>query len=177
MNVCEQLSEYRRLARLIRISKRATQRLQWFDYYRAHGENARQTCRYFGISAQTFYRWKRRYAGSHLESMEDRSRRSRHVRQPCYSVELVEAARELREEYPRWGKDKLAVLLHDEGYCCSVSTVGRILRRLKERGVLRDPGANHISARKRQSHRPYAVRKKSMWLRLQAISSRWTRLI
>ena len=159
MNVCEQLPEYKRLARLTKLSKRATQRLKWFDYYRAHGENARLTCRYFGISPQTFYRWKRRYSGSHLESMEDRSRRPRHVRQPCYSVELVEAVRELREKYPRWGKDKLAVLLHDKGYCCSVSTVGRILRRLKERGVLRDPVANHISSRKRQRHRPYAVRK------------------
>ena len=38
----------------------AKQRLKWLDYYQAHGENASLTCRYFGISRQTFYRWKRR---------------------------------------------------------------------------------------------------------------------
>jgi len=41
----------------------------------------------------------------------------------------------------------------------STSTVGRILHRLKECGVLQEPVSNHISARKRQWQRPYAVRK------------------
>ena len=65
----------------------------------------------------------------------------------------------VREEYPRWGKDKLVILLRREGFNCSASTVGRILHRLKERGVLREPVPNHISARKRHRQRPYAIRK------------------
>jgi transposase InsO family protein len=65
----------------------------------------------------------------------------------------------VREKYPRWGKDKLVVLLKEQGFNCSASTVGRILRRLKERGVLREPIPNQISARKRQRRRPYGVRK------------------
>jgi transposase InsO family protein len=65
----------------------------------------------------------------------------------------------LREQYPRWGKDKLAVLLEREGWQVSVSMVGRILTALKARGVLREPPANGISTRKRQRPRPYAVRK------------------
>jgi len=74
-------------------------------------------------------------------------------------VELIEAVLKLREEYPRWGKNKLVILLRGDGFNCSASMVGRILRRLKERGVLREPLPNHISARKRQRQRPYAVRK------------------
>jgi putative transposase len=74
-------------------------------------------------------------------------------------VELVEAVLRLREEYPRWGKDKLVILLRREGFACSASTVGRILGKLKERGVLNEPLPNHISARKSQRQRPYAVRK------------------
>ena len=35
----------------------------------------------------------------------------------------------------------------------------RILKKLKERGVLNEPSPNHISARKSRRHRPYAVRK------------------
>lgn len=41
----------------------------------------------------------------------------------------------------------------------SVSMVGRILKRLKKRSVLREPVPNYISVRKRRSLRPYAVRK------------------
>jgi predicted FMN-binding regulatory protein PaiB len=37
--------------------------------------------------------------------------------------------------------------------------VGRIIRYLKDRGVLREPITNHISARKRHRQRPYATRK------------------
>ena len=74
-------------------------------------------------------------------------------------MELVETVLKLRETYPRWGKDKLVVLLHKEGYQVSTSMVGRIIRRLKGHGVLKEPVPNHISARKRQRQRAYAFRK------------------
>ena len=148
-----------RLRRITELSREASKRLKWFDYYASHGNNARLTCRHFDISPQTFYRWKRRYNPKHLESLEAHSRRPKRLRQPGYSTKLVEAVLRLREEYPRGGKDKLVVLLQDEGISCSASTVGRIMRRLKERGVLKEPMPNHVSARKRQRQRPYAVRK------------------
>jgi transposase InsO family protein len=71
----------------------------------------------------------------------------------------VAAVLKLREEYPRWGKDKLVVLLRKEGYQASTSMVGRIIRRLKDRGMLREPIRNHVSAHRRGIKRPYAVRK------------------
>jgi putative transposase len=149
-----------RLARLqVELSKKARQRLKWFDYYNLHGHNARLTCRYFGVSPQTFYRWKRRYNPRHLESLEDRSHRPKHLRQPAYPAELVAAVLKLREEYPRWGKDKLVVLLREQGYEASTSMVGRIICRLKDGGVLREPIRNHVSAHRRGLKRAYAVRK------------------
>ena len=149
-----------RLAGLqVELSRKARQRLKWFDYYNSRGHNARLTCRHFDISPQTFYRWKRRYNPKHLESLEEHSRRPKKLRQPTCSVELVIAVQKLREEYPRWGKDKLVVLLRGEGISCSASTVGRIIRRLKDRGALKEPVSNHVSARKRQRQRPYAIRK------------------
>ena len=137
----------------------ARQRLKWMDYYQAHGENAALTCRYFGISRQTFYRWKRRYEPRDLTSLEGRSHRPHQVRQPTWSPELAQAVLEIREQRPRWGKDKLAVLLRKGGWQVTTSMVGRILTSLKARGVLREPPANGISARKRHRFRPYAVRK------------------
>lgn len=149
----------RSLASIPVLSKQARQRLKWFDYYNSHGHNARLTCRYFGISPQTFYRWKHRYDPHHLESLEYRSHRPKHLRQPTASAELIMAVQQLREVYPRWGKDKLVLLVQGKGFSVSTSMVGRILRRLKELGVLREPDINHISARKRVRKRHYAIRK------------------
>jgi transposase InsO family protein len=159
MNVYSRVPGYARLPSIPVLSKKARQRLKWFDYYKSHNQNARLTCRYFGISPQTFYRWKRRYDPYHLERLEDRPCRPHRVRQPTYSPELVAAVLRLREKYPRWGKDKLVILLRRDGLTSSASTVGRILNRLKQQGVLKEPLPNHISARKRQRQRPYAVRK------------------
>ena len=148
-----------RLARSKELSREVTRRLKWFDYYYSHERNARLTCRYFGISPQTFYRWKSRYDPSHLENLEDRSHKPRCLRQPTWSSALAQEVLSLREEYPRWGKDKLSGLLREQGHPVSASMVGRILHQLKERGVLKEPILNHISARKRQRQRPFAMRK------------------
>ena len=104
------------------LSPRARLRLKWMDYYDAHGQDGRLTCRYLGISPQTFYRWKRRYNPHVLQSLEDRPRRPHHLRQPAASAELVEAVLRLRENYPRWVKDKLVLLLREEGLLVSTST-------------------------------------------------------
>jgi putative transposase len=128
-----------RLARIpVDLSADAKRRLKWFIYYEACGD-ARATCRHFDISRQTFYRWKVRYMPRHLESLESRSSRPRTVRTPTAPAELETAVLTLRQQYPRWGKDKLVVLLRRQGVRVSTSMVGRILRRLKDRGLLVEP--------------------------------------
>jgi putative transposase len=141
------------------VSHEAIKRLKWFDYYYSHDSNARLTCRYFGITPDTFYKWKRRYRPSDLKTLEEQSHRPKRVRQPTWSVDQVQAVLEIREEYPRWGKEKLANLLGENGIKVSVSMVGRILVYLKNRGVLKEPIRQHISARKKNCNRPYAIRK------------------
>jgi putative transposase len=142
------------------LSRAARTRLSWFEFYSKHGCNARLTCRRFGISPQTFYRWKRRYDPRNLLSLEAHSSRPKHVRKPSWSSDVVEAVHSLRRKYPRWGKLKLQILLQREGRAVSVSMVGRILKRLRERGELTEPGACHAGRRgKRRRPRPYAVRK------------------
>ena len=150
----------RRLARVgVELSRSARLRLQWMDHYEGHGGNAAFTCRHFGISSQTFYRWRRRYDPRRLASLEDRSHRPRRSREPTWTRELALAVLHLREEYPRWGKDKLVVLLRRSGWQASTSMVGRILTHLKARGVLVEPVRSGISTRKRLWRRPYATRK------------------
>ncbi len=147
------------MRRIPDLSREANKRLQWFLYYEAHGRNARLTCRYFGISPQTFYRWWHRYNPKDLSTLEDHSHRPKQVRKPSWTQEEVEAVLSLREQYPRWGKDKLVVLLRQDGFEMSASTVGRIVMYLKRRGLLKEPIPNYVSAGKRAKERPYAVRK------------------
>ena len=141
------------------LSKGAKQRLKWFDYYQRHGQQAALTCRYFGISRQTFYRWQRRYDPQHLVTLEDRKHRPRRVRQPTWSSDLALAVRMLRETNPRWGKDKLTPLLHADGWTVSVSMVGRILTHLKRTGQLHQPLLPGVTRLRRRLARPYALRK------------------
>ena len=57
----------------VELSRAARVRVQWMDYYRTRGRNAALTCRHFGISRQTFYRWQRRYDPHDLTRLEERS--------------------------------------------------------------------------------------------------------
>jgi len=129
------------------------------DHY-ARSRNARLTCRYFGISAQTFYRWKNRYDPDDLTTLEEASRRPYRVRRPETAPAVVEQILAKRQQYPRWGKAKLAVLLSREGIRVSASTVGRVLGRLKARGVLVEPeNVRQAKLARRRRRRPrYAVR-------------------
>ena len=141
------------------ISREAQRRVKWFDYYEISGHNARKTCLHFDISPDTFYRWKKRYNPRNLLTLEDISHRPKRVRQHTWTPAIEQAVLELRNQYPRWGKAKLAVLLKEREIDLSVSMVGRILKHLKERGILIEPIPNYISSRRRQRKRPYAIRK------------------
>jgi putative transposase len=150
----------RSVARQGTISREAVRRLRWFDYYGRCG-NARKTCRYFGISPKTFYRWKNRFDPYDPTTLEEQSRRPTRVRLPQTPTKVVERILELRNRYPRWGKDKLVVLLRREGIHISSSTVGRAMNRLKARGLLVEPVnvTQAKLARKRRRKPRYAIRK------------------
>ncbi len=130
------------------------------DHYHKHG-NARFTCRHFGISPQTFYRWKNRFDRYDLTTLESQPCKPKRVPKPQTPIEVVEKIRELRERYPRWGKNKLVVLLRREGVEISASTVGRVIHRLKEKGLIVEPENVTMArrARKRRWKPRYATRK------------------
>jgi putative transposase len=129
------------------------------DWHARHGRCVALTARHFGFSRQTVYVWLRRYDGRDLSSLEDRSSRPHRRRRPSWTPAQAEAVRALREQYPCWGKAKLAVLLRRQSIYLSVSMVGRIMSRLRRRGALREPVRRPISVRRRRWTRPHAVRR------------------
>jgi len=145
------------------LTARAKARLDLVDWHHAHGGNVSRTARHFGYSRPTVYRWLGRYDRCRLETLEDRPSRPIRRRRPTWTLSELVAVRDLRERYPRWGKDKLVVLLRRAGTRLSCSMVGRILTRLRRNGELREPVGRRISVRRRRWARPYAVRKPADW--------------
>lgn len=146
----------------IELSPAAHNRLRWLKAWqrlRHQGFSSQAAAEILKLPRATLYRWQRRLQREGLQGLEDRSRRPERFRRPQWSPELSQAVLELREQFPRWGKEKLVVLLRRSGWHTSPSTVGRILRRLKARGVLREPPRNGVATHKRPFRRPYAVRK------------------
>lgn len=64
----------------------------------------------------------------------------------------------MRLQFPRLGKDKLAVSLQQQEVSVSTSIVGRILTRLKHHGQLREAPRSGIAARPAASPMPRAKR-------------------
>jgi putative transposase len=150
--------------RSLDLSKEGRHRLAVLEWYWAHGGNARLASRHFGISPDTFHRWKRRFEGGGPGGLENGSRRPWRVRQPTWSPELERAVLEMRRLTPGWGKDKLVVLLREERWQCSTSMVGRILRKLKESGQLVEAPLRDPWQRRRPFKRPYGIRKPKQYL-------------
>jgi putative transposase len=138
------------------LSREARHRLKILDYGRTHSVAA--TCRHFGIARSTYYRWATRYDPQRLSVLENRSSAPRRIRRPTWTPAQAQAVRQARECFPRWGKDKLAVVLKREGVHLSVSMIGRILADLRRRRVLVEPHSARLRPHSRHA-RPYAIRK------------------
>jgi putative transposase len=144
------------------LSPKAQERLRWLNCWQALRQqrlSARKASEVLGLPRSTLYRWQIQLNECGLKGLEDKSRRPKHFRQPMWDPKLVDEVLRLREEYPRWGKDKLVILIKRKGWQVSTSTVGRILSYLKARGVLKEPSLRPISTRRRKQQRPYAIRK------------------
>ena len=111
------------IKRLVRI------RLSWILYHQ-QGNSVTLTCRHFGISRKTFYKWYKRYqrSGNDPASLMDRSRRPN--RSPRRTNEhLTNTIVDLRKK-TKFGADRLMFYLKRE-YCLEMrrSTIYAILKR------------------------------------------------
>jgi transposase len=92
--------------------------------------NVALTCRYFGISRQCFYTWRRRYDADGLDGLRDRSHRPK-ISPNATRTEVVGKILYLRQHY-HFGPARIAMYLkryHD--IQISNSGVWRILKRLE----------------------------------------------
>ena len=153
-----------RAARLqvAQLSPKAQERLRLlraWEALRSQGMSSTACSEVLAVPRATAYRWRRRLQKAGPQGLEEGSRSPKRKRRPTWGPELVQAVLDLRERYPRWGKDKLVLLLRRAGFQASTSMVGRVLVYLKRRGLLHDPPRGTVSATKRRLRRPHAIRK------------------
>jgi putative transposase len=141
------------------LTRQARVRRDWLEWHAKRGGNVTLTCRHFGISRSTFYRWHKRYDPMSPKTLEDRSSVPKGRRQPSWGTKELETVKRVREQYPSWGKDKLAEVLGREELVMSVSMVGRVLTHLKQTRQLVEPPRFGVTTRRRRRKRIYAVRK------------------
>ena len=88
-------------------------------------------CAAYGISRETGYKWRDRYALGGLDALRDASRARRTPAERLASA-MSDRLVALREMHPSWGPKKLRVLLRreqPEGSVPAASTIGEVLRR------------------------------------------------
>ncbi len=145
------------------LHREAEERVRWvrcWQTLRQQGLTSSAAAETLGLPRSTLYRWQRKLSEEGAVGLRTKSRRPHKVRGPTWSAELSQAVLELREQYPRWGKDKLGVLLRRQGWKVSTSMTGRILTSLKASGILKEPPRYGVpAAPRRVRSRPYAVRK------------------
>lgn len=126
------LSSLRRYAR----SEVAQERLRILRFYDDYGEKATKEA--FGADRKVISRWKkklRQHDGA-LEGLIPESTRPHRVRTSNIDVRIIPFIRDLRQEYPRLGKEKIKPLLDE--FCraqglkpLAESTIGKVIKRHK----------------------------------------------
>ena len=109
-------------------------RLKVIEFHNKHGTAS--TMDAFDISKSSIYRWKKRlkqYRGD-INYLIPSSKRPTNFRKSSINFEVIAFIRELRNEHPRLGKEKIKPLVDEftdsmDLASVSVSTIGRIIKR------------------------------------------------
>src|SRR5665648_512476 len=112
-----------------KLSPQAKVRYKAINLYSSGDYSLKQICEIFEINRSTFYRWRKKYKPSRVQSLEDRSRMPHKVRAKVVRNHQVEKqVCQIRRKYPYFGKEKIKrILERDYKINISVSSVGRIL--------------------------------------------------
>ena len=104
----DKYDRWREQARLLKLSKKAKNKLEWFIYYYTKGgQSAAKSARYFGITRKTFYKWFSVFDPINLRSLEEGSRRPINTRHNQLTRAEEDRVLHLRKSNPEFGKMKI----------------------------------------------------------------------
>ena len=106
-------------------------KLELYEQLKTEGCSSATCLLVIDWSKATYYRWRSRYQQQGLTGLEALSCRPQRVRKPSWSKQQEQQVQHLRQRHRLWGKRKIwKVLNRDRGFTLSISTVGRILKKL-----------------------------------------------
>lgn len=149
IKLLDRFERWRRVAKILKVSKQARQRLEWIIYYHSH--SASQTARYFGISRKTFHKWFREFDQDNIYSLyrlQDKSRAPKKTREREITFSQKQRIIELRKKYLCYGKEKLSIIYQRE-YNEKISS-WKIQKVIEERNLYFNPLKTAKIKRKRQ---------------------------
>ena len=121
------------------ITEKAKNKARALAFWQKYGLPA--TMEAFSVKERTLFNWKAQLkaGGGKLETLNDKSKRPKEVRQRYWPYGIKQEIKKIRDEHPNLGKDKVQIFLQqfckDNYYDCpSVSTVGNLI---KDMGGLR----------------------------------------
>ena len=144
------------------ITPHAKERVRILTFWKKHGDNAAKEA--FTVSRATLFRWQKVLdaGGGKLDALNPKSTAPKTKRRRIISDEIKALILKERS-YERIGKEKLAVLLKNDGIATlSASTVGRMLGDMKKKGMLRAPVKLSLSGKTGRliERKPRSVKKK-----------------
>src|SRR3989344_4989258 len=119
------------------ITEQAKERCRILAFWEKYGDMATKEA--FKVSRPTLFRWQKalKENAGKLEALNKQSTIPKHKRKRVIPDEIKKFILKEREFDPQLSKDKLSVLLKEDGIATlSASTVGRMLNDMKKQGVL-----------------------------------------
>ena len=117
------------------ITDKAKHRLKVLTFWKQYGLKAALAA--FGVSRRTLFIWQATLAhgDGKPEALNERSKRPETVRKRSWPTAVTERIRQLRDDHPNLGKDKIHVFLApfclaNKLPCPSTSTIGNLIRDL-----------------------------------------------
>lgn len=150
IKLLNKFERWRKVAKILKLSKVATLRLNWIIYYH-QGHTATETARHFGIARKTFYKWFGEFDEENIYSLkrlQDQSRAPKHVRQREITALEKQRVVALRKKYIRYGKEKLAVI-YKRRYRATISS-WKIQKVIEEKKLYYNPKKTAKIRSKRQ---------------------------
>lgn len=109
------------------------------------------------MTQATYYRWRKRYDFRGLSGLENEDRRPRKLRESVITKKIEHLVLTVRNGNVLWGRNKIATIINrDYKVNVSISTVGRVISSLIERGKIKPTwwhdGSKHTKPREFKGH-------------------------
>ena len=157
--------------RPMNLSKEACYRYECLIKYkklREKGFSEKEALDFLNLKRSTFFLWQKKYRNQcgtmkmKTTGLENKSRRPHNIRQANVITQtLVSHVLEIRQAEPMYGKEKIKRELEKDGVFVSVSTVGRILKYLMNKGKIQNiklMKKKTSTVREREKRKRYAER-------------------